>query len=337
MQLSRASARLARVESSPFASRWVWALAALPALGLGELGLHVYQVSRALTEADWNRAASDLKAHVGERDGIAVWPSWAEPSARRALGPLATFERFAVADYTRYAQVWELSVDGVSELPASWGHGRPVGDAPSRILVRPRANPNPEPVVSDLLESAARGGEEMLTVLRGKSGAERPCVWREGAPRVEADREAWGVSRGAHFAQCDDGSKLSVQVVPDHHWRPRRCLLAPTAPVGQRTRLVFHKVQFARIVRMHAALHGYEEDAANRGADVRVSVSVRAEGENGEVSEALLGGDVHHDGESWKSFDVDTSAVAAGERGDLIVDVQSERANRLFCLEGSTR
>ncbi len=348
------SVRLHRVEALQSKSRAAWLWALVPAFGLFELGLHVWQVQRALKAEDWDAAVRDLGG-LSPQIGIAVSPAWAEPVARRALGPLATFERFGVSDYSHYDMVVELQIDALtatpapsvwtqlfgarprSVLPDDWSYSSAGAHTSGRISHILRLNPHPEFMVTDLLALAARGSDEDLSVFRGSPGAELPCTWRSGAPRVEADQDAWGVSRAGHYVQCADETKMSVQVLADHDRRPRRCFFAPTAGFGARTRLVFHKVHFARIARMHDGLHSFQEDPGNHGNDVRVSLSVRGIDDRGAPSELRLGGDTHKDGESWKRFDVDTSAVPAGEEGDLLVDIESDGQPRNFCLEGSTR
>ena len=317
----------------------------VPAFGLFELGLHVWQVQRALTAEDWDRAVASGPWRKSMRhpsgvlksgDGVAVTPEWASPMLRRALGTHATLNQFAESDYSHLSRVWEFSLDGSSVLPTSWGEDTLVAGH-GRIALRLRLNPHPEPMITDLLARASSGTDEALSVSRGTLGAETPCAWHEGAPRIDADQEAWGLARGAHYVQCADKTKMSVQIVPDHNWRPRRCFSVPTAGPSARTRLVFHKVQFARFVRMHDGLHAYEEDPQNAQANIKLSVSVRGLAEDGKMAELKLGENTHHNGEAWKAFDVDTSAVPTGEVGDLILDVESDAADHKFCLEGSTR
>ena len=335
---------------------WLWAL--VPAFGLFELGLHVWQVKRALTADDWDEAAVALHDCVRDGEGIRVAPHWAEPVARRALGAMATPERFGASDNSAFSLVWELSLDGASDLPAEWQRDVPLTEPggglrlpphkkfysylpflarQSRLQIHWSVNPHTEPMVTDLLALAERGGEENLTVLRGNSGAETHCVWHTGTPRVEADQEAWGLARGAHYVQCADNAKMSVQVIPDHNWRPRRCFGLPTTGPGARTRLIFHHVHFASIARLHDGLHGYEEDPQNAKAHIKLSLSVQGFAENGKMAELKLGENTHVNGEAWKGFDVDTSAVPGGEVGDLIVDAESDSGDRKFCVEGSTR
>lgn len=339
MQARARSASVRHVEAQKAKSRAVWLWALVPAFGLFELGLHVWQVQRALTSEDWDRAVAELRTHIAEADGIVVAPDWAEPVARRALGSLATEERMAVADYTRYKTVWELSVDDATVLPSDWLKVPALVVTPTarRIHVRQRTNPTHNPVVTDLLTLASRGSDSDLTVTRGTIGAETPCVWHRGVARVEADHEAWGPARGAHYAECTDGTKLSVQVVPDHDWRPRRCFLVPTTGAGSRTRLVFHNVVFSGAVWMHTGLHGYSEDRQNHGLDVTTWVGLHVLNDANEQAEWPVGSDTHRDGEGWKRFEIEDLGIAWGTIGDLLVDISSDASGRLYCFEGSTR
>lgn len=313
--------------------KWLWAL--LPLAGVLELALHARQVGRVVTADDWDHAAAELRPLVRAEDGISVAPFWASQVARRALGPLATFERFGVSDYTRYASVWELSLDGASELPNSWTIAERARTG--RISVRERKNPSALPVISDLLSLAERGRDEDLSVSRGGIGHEAPCAWHRSVARVAADWEAWGVSRAAHYAQCASDASVGVQIISDHAFRPRRCLYVETSGQDAHTRLMFHNVKFGHILRMHAGLHHTQEDPQNHGDDVVTRALVRALNDDGSTSETLLGENIHKDGENWKEWDIDTSAVPEGAQGDLLIDVSSRQPHRGFCIEGSTR
>ena len=55
------------------------------------------------------------------------------------------------------------------------------------------------------------------------------------------------------------------------------------------------------------------------------------------TGDATLGSVVHRDGDGWKPFELDTSALA-GKTGELFAEISSPSGDkRLYCFEADTR
>jgi hypothetical protein len=292
----------------------------VPGLGLLELAAHAVQVrsgARLAREADWTAARDFVASQAKSEDLVAFAPRWVDPIGRERFGPqLATIEREAPADVTRYPRAFEVSVRGahVADL-ARWRRSdqRRFGD----VTVTTWENPEPAHVLEDLVSLV---GPQRLRVSRGDS----EC----GFTHAGAQSGGLGFGLGVPVDRfvCNSGGFVAVSVVPDLDYWPHRCIFAPPAG-GAPLRLRFHDVHLGRALHGHHALY-VEAERGRTGAPVTLTFR---------VGEAVLGTVVHRDGDGWKPFEFDTSD-RAGTTVELVAEVSSTSGDRrMYCFQADTR
>jgi hypothetical protein len=117
-----------------------------------------------------------------------------------------------------------------------------------------------------------------------------------------------------------------VSVVADLDYVPHRCIFAPP-PGNAPLHLRFADVRFGHTLHGHHALY-VEAERDKKGAPVTISFKTGG---------STLGTVVHRDGEGWKPFELDTSALA-DQKGELDVEITSPGGDRrLYCFEADTR
>ncbi|HZU84492.1 MAG TPA: hypothetical protein VE987_16295 [Polyangiaceae bacterium] len=296
-----------------------WAFAAIPAAGLLELAAHAVLARSVVPSRDWLAARDYVAAHAAAADLVAFAPRWADPIGRQLFGPeLATVEREARPDETRFARAFEVSRGG-AHLPAFAGWRRADQRRFGGVTVTTWDNPAPAHVIDDLV--AAFGPERVrASQLQGKGEV--------GCSFVHTSTQSGGLGFGPavpgdRFA-CPGGGFAAVSVVADLDYVPRRCVFAP--PSGGPLRLRFTAVRFGRTLHGHHALY-VEAERGRQGAPVALTFS---------VAEGVIGAVVHRDGEGWKPFEFDTAGLE-GKQADLTVDVASNGERRLYCFEADTR
>jgi len=68
-------------------------------------------------------------------------------------------------------------------------------------------------------------------------------------------------------------------------------------------------------------------------------VAIVADGGNIDITTAgdtTIGSIEHRDGDGWKGFELDTSALS-GQHGELVAEVSSSGDRRQYCFEADTR
>jgi hypothetical protein len=292
-----------------------WAFAVVPVLGLVELAAHAMQTRSIVPESDW-RAARDYVAAQAHADDLVVFaPRWADPIGRETFGPrLATVEREARADESRFPRALEVSIRG-AHVPALDGWRRESEQRFGGVTVTTWDNPQPAHVIDDLVSMV---DPQRLRVSRG--GAECPFTHGSGTsgnlgfgPAIPADRFV-----------CPGNGFVGVSVVADLDYVPHRCIFAP--PAGPPLRLHFGDVRFGRAIHGHHALY-VEAERDRTGAPVSIVFSSGG---------SVLGSLVHRDGDGWKPFELDTSALA-GQEAELSIEISSSGSRRLYCFEADTR
>jgi hypothetical protein len=293
-----------------------WAFAAVPAVGLLELGAHAVQTQSVVSKSDWVTARDYVASQAKPDDLIAFVPRWADPIGRESFGfELATFEREARADESRFPRAFEVSIRGahLTEL-----HGwRRAGDRRfGGVTVTTFENPAPATVLEDLVSMV---GAQRMRVSQG----DRDC------PFVHTSPQSGGLGFGPavpgdRFA-CPSGGFVGASVVADLDYLPHRCIYAPPAGVGA-LRLRFLGVLFGAALHGHHALY-VEAERSRQGAPVTITFS---------VGDAVLGSVVHRDGEGWKPFELDTTELRE-KRADLVADIASSGERRMYCFEATTR
>src|SRR6185312_8685142 len=125
---------------------------------------------------------------------------------------------------------------------------------------------------------------------------------------------------------CPGGSFIGASIVFDLDQTPHRCFYAPPPGGNAVMRVRFADVAFASVIHGHVGL-AYENERDRTGANV--VTTFRANGRQ-------VGRVVHVDGDGWKGFELSTSDLQ-GQKGELVVEIQSAASGRQFCFEADTR
>jgi hypothetical protein len=302
-----------------------FAFAAIPVAGLFELGAHVVQTHSVAPDGDWKAARDFVAAHVQPTDLVAFAPGWVDPVGREQFGPgLATLEREARADETRFPRAFQVSIRG-ARLAALEGWRPAAEERFGRVTVTTLENPAPIHVLDDLV---SRVDPEHLRVSRvegGPEGHETDCPFARSSP-VSGGLGS-GPSMPAGRFVCPGGNGVGASVVADLDYRPHRCVYAPGVGGSSLVRLRFLDVAFGRVLHGHHAL--YVEAERNRtGAPVTITFK---------TGDSVVGAVTHHDGDGWREFEFDTSTLA-GQRADLVAEIASPGGERrMYCFEADTR
>ncbi len=288
----------------------------MPLVGALELGAHLRQIRPAASEDDWKAARAYVAGKVAPEDLVAFAPKWIDPVGRERFGPpIATVEREARADETRFARAFEVGIRG-AHLSA-FEHWRKADETRfGGVTVTTWENPAPAHVQTDLVSLVS---PEHMGVSRGG------VACRYVRARPESGGLGYGLGVPAERFTCPGGAFVAVSVVPDLNYVPHRCIYAPPAE-GAATRLEFHDVHFGKVLHGHHALY-VEAERNKDGPTVKLRLSA-----NGAFLTTLE----HRDGEGWAAFDVDTSALD-GQTGELVAEVIGSGERRLYCFEADTR
>jgi hypothetical protein len=243
---------------------------------------------------------------------------------------LATIERMARPDVTRFPRAVEVSIRGAkSDALAGWklAGEKKVGPFTLRVL----DNPSPVTLRDDLVRHVSESG---LAVAQGEVDPASGALLEGGASRCTFSRTSphsgslgFGPAVPAERFSCPSGAWVGVTVMPVLDYSARRCIHAP--PPGGRAvlRLSFPSVTFGRAIHGH---HGLYVEAERDGRGAPVTLVFRANGRE-------LGRFVHSDGDGWKPFELDTRELD-GLRGELTVDVSAASGQRrTYCFEADTR
>jgi hypothetical protein len=293
-----------------------WAFALVPALGLLELVAHVVQAHSIVKGTDWTAARDFVASQAQPEDLVAFAPRWADPLGRERFGPkLATVEREAPADVTRFPRAFEVAIRG-AHLPAFDAWRRASERRFGGVTVTTWENPSPAHVIDDLVSMV---DPQHLRVSRGES----ECGFVHTSPQSGGLGFGPGVP-GDRFA-CPAGGFVAVSVVADLDYLPHRCIYAP--PGGAPLRLHFQGVHLGRTLHGHHALY-VEAERGRTGTPV--TLTFRA-------GDVVLGSVVHRDGDGWKPFEFDT-ADRAGTSVELTAEITAPNADRrMYCFEADTR
>jgi hypothetical protein len=153
---------------------------ALVALALTEAAAALYGPLRVAGDADWEAAASEVRAEFTDGDLIVFAPAWADQVGRSHFDvPVAMAGR---ADADRYRRVWEVAIRG-AHAPEAAGARRVRESVHGRVTVTLYE----KPAVTVLADFTARLDEAIAT-----QDGDRPCYrdggggFRCGSTRVEA-------------------------------------------------------------------------------------------------------------------------------------------------------
>ncbi|WP_437291667.1 hypothetical protein [Sorangium sp. So ce406] len=299
------------------------ALLGLPALGLGELGAHLYFSERAPDFDAWREVEAPLAAMKQPGDLVVVAPAWADPAARRALGDeLLPLRDAARPDESRYAAAVEISVLGqrAEELA---GFREERRQEHGRFVLRRLVNPSPARVVYDFVDHVAPSSADVRV-----TDPPAACRWNPRA-RIAAGGLGGHPTFPAERFECPGGPffNVGVTVIADEEFRPRRCIWSHPPRDGEIVTR-FRDVPLGAVIRGHAGMYWIIE-REQRGAPVTLSVRV-----NGEA----VGEATHVDGDGWAAFEFPLGAHAGAARAEVEFAVTSpDYTHRHYCFEADTR
>jgi len=295
-----------------------WAFALVPALGVIELGAHAVQTRSAVRDGDWKAARDFVSSQSRPDDLVAFAPRWVDPVGREKFGSrLATVEREAPGDVTRFPRALEVSIRG-AHVPALAGWRRDDEHRFGGVTVTTLENPAPAHVLDDLV-SMVDG--QHLRVFRGDS----ECSYGHAPP--QSGGLGFGPGVPADRFACPGGGFVAVSVVADLDYFPHRCIYAPPLG-GAPLRLRFQGVRFGRTLHGHHGLY-VEAERERRGAPVTLTFR---------TGDAVIGIAVHRDGDSWKSFEFDTADREGTVATELVAEIGAPNGDRrMYCFEADTR
>ncbi|MGH7284721.1 MAG: hypothetical protein ACRELY_24615 [Polyangiaceae bacterium] len=303
------------------ATKWLksWAFAAVPLVGLVELGAHVAEVRGVTPDSDWNAARDSVKAEAKPEDLIAFAPRWVDPVGREKFGKeLATISREAPGDVSRFPRAFEVSIRG-----KHWPEFETWKKADEKhfgaVTVTTFENPGYRSTLTDLVSNL---DGDHASVSRVEASGEAECAWAVGVPQT--GNLGFGPAIPSHRFDCG-GMRIGASVVADMDYVPHRCIyvpLASSAPV----RITFKDVTFGDVLHGNHGLY-VEAERGRVGAPVYISFS---------VGDQKIGHAEHRDGESWKGFEFSTGDLK-GQKGDLVAEISSSGSRRMYCFEAITR
>lgn len=293
-----------------------WTFVAVPVLGLVELVAHVAQTRPVATENDWTAARDYVSAQAKSEDLVAFAPRWLDPLGREHFGPtLATLEREARPDETRFPRAFEVGVRG-QHLHAFDGWARDGEQRFGGITVTTWRNPAAAHVLDDLVSMV---DPRRMRVSRGDAD----CPFVRGAS--QSGGLGFGPAIPGDRFVCSGNAFVGMSVVTDLDYVPHRCIYAPPAGAPP-TRIRFLDVHFGTALHGH---HGIYVEAERDRRGPPVEITFRVEGN-------VLGTLEHRDGDSWKPFELDTTALS-GQHGELVAEISGAGERRMYCFEADTR
>ena len=173
----------------------------------------------------------------------------------------------------------------------------------------------------------------VLDDLVSRVDARRVKVPRAATPTARSEADAGPQSGSLGFGPavpgmryvCPGGSFVGVSVVADLDYAAHRCIYAPPTG-GPPLTIRFLDVPFGTSLHGHHALY-VEAERDKKGAPVSLTWT---------AGDTVLGTVVHRDGDGWKPFELDTSALS-GTRGELTAEIASQGDRRMYCFEADTR
>jgi hypothetical protein len=299
-----------------------WAFAAIPAVGLLELGAHIVQTHSIAPRPDWEAARSYVETHAAPDDLVAFAPRWVDPIGRETFGAaIATVQREGRPDETRFPRALEVGIRG-AHLP-ELAHWRKAEEHRfGRVTVTTWDNPAPAHVLEDLVSLV---DPQRMRVSRVDGSREVECA--ESHAGVQSGGLGYGPALPGDRFTCPGGGFVGVSIMADLDYVPRRCIYAPPSGGAAVVRLHFLNVQAGHTLHGHHAIY-VEAERDRRGAPVTITFK---------VGSSLIGSVTHKDGDGWKEFEFDTTDLA-GQRVDLVAEISAPGGDRRqYCFEADTR
>jgi hypothetical protein len=310
------------------ASKWLksWAFAAVPLIGIVELGAHVAQVRDVTPDSDWAAARAAVQNEAKPADLVAFAPRWVDPIGREKFGgDMATLEREAPGDVSRFPRAFEVSIRGGHEADLSFWKKTDEKKF-GAVTVTTFENPNYLPTLDDLVSDLNSEQASASRITQDKEGepTEAQCNWV--VTNAQTGNLGFGPTIPAQRFECS-GTRVGVSVVADMDYYAHRCIYAPPPGGNSVLRIKFANVLFGDVLHGNHGLY-VEAERTRSGAPVSIAFS---------VGDKKIGKATHNDGDSWKGFEFSTGDLK-GQRGDLVAEISSANGNRrMYCFEAITR
>lgn len=300
---------------------FVWALCAVPLIGVVELALHVKQTtSDVVPDADWIAAREAVKAEAKPEDLVIFAPFWADPVGRRWFGDdLAGIKREARPDETRFPRAIEVGIRG-EHRPELDGWKKLSEHQVGKVTIGVYENPSKFLVHVDLLDLVS---PERMTVSRVEGAGETPCAWQRGVGQAGGLGVPQGPAVPAERFVCSGGGYVGLAVLHalDHH--PHLCLFV--SPQGGGIKVRFANVTFGGLLHGHSGMQWQSERTPSQE---RIQVAFSA-------FDRPIGQSAHRVGAGWTGFEFPTPELA-NKRGDLVAEIIGA-GPRSYCFEADTR
>jgi hypothetical protein len=294
------------------------------AVGVFELGAHVVQVRRVITDKEWTAARDAVKELKQPGDLVVFAPAWTDPLGREVFGEdLVPLTSTARADESTFPRTIEVSSRGTHlAWLRDWRKVEERRSGPFTLGIY--ENPSPAKVLDDLFSHAGQPGK--MSVSEVTAGQEQDCRW--GDFGVQSGGLGHGATVPAQRYSCArTQSFVGVSVITTIDYGGHRCFYAPPPSSAQSlVRIRFTDVAFGHAIH---GFHGLDVHAERDRTGPPVNLDLRAGGR-------LLMRLVHRDGDGWKGFEIATEDLA-GTRGELIAEISSSGAGRKYCFEADTR
>ncbi|MBK9263489.1 MAG: hypothetical protein IPM54_27245 [Polyangiaceae bacterium] len=299
------------------------ALLGVAALGVAELGLHVYHAKKAPNPGDWAQLVGPVAEERREGDVVVVAPLWGDPLARQALGDeVFPLKDAARPDMTRYATALEIGMLGQTS-PELAGFREVSTRKVGPFTLRRLENPNYKPIVFDFVDNLVGGRATVRTTDPAAN-----CTYTTSARPVAGGLGGHPTFPAARF-ECPGGYFLNVSqtVIADHDFRPRRCIWAHPPQKGE-VIIRFSDVSLGSVIRGHGGMYWMIE---RDGLGAPVSISVRVDG-------VEIGKYEHRDGDGWSLFEMPLGAHAGKKSAVVEFGVSTRNfMHRHFCFEADSR
>jgi hypothetical protein len=229
---------------------------------------------RVPSEADWQRAAAEVRGGFRGGDLIVAAPGWADPLMRQQLGDLVPMPVAGRMDAARFGRIWQISQRG-GEAPETKGLQRAV-QARHGALTVSRFDKRAAQVTFDFVAGWAKGS----------------------LSRIEPDGRVVACSAAGDGHHCVGPGYFTPQIL-EIDTSPRFAL--HSEPVGRATlALDYDNVPMGRELAVGAGLHNVWK---RKGGNGTVKVRVLVNGQDlGSVSAANFSG--------WTVRAFDTTALA---------------------------
>ncbi len=298
----------------------------VPAVALIEMVAHA-RIVRAVPKPEHWIAAHDWIAHERRpTDLVGSAPFWTDPLSRLYFGDLISLKDAARMDATGYPRAFVATIrNGVHPDFEGWTQERSQSFGP--VIVRVLRNPHPVNVLFDFVDNA---DVQHAMAFRVEAGQERPCQWATGIA-VTGGGLHQGPLAGPDRFNCGEGwNNVGRTVIDDMAHHARRCVwLHPVVDVPMR--ITYNDVPIGAVIHgRHGIAYQAERGGEHGEVGADVTMTVRIDGNE-------IGNFVHHDGDGWEMFEVDTRAFQGTRHRVSFESTMPVARAAHYCFAGDTR